>query len=185
MQGRMTLDDRQWAQVEAFLRSEAGRGRPAIDDRRFVEAVRWMLRTGAPWRDLPSDFGPWKTVFNRFDRWSKSGKWQRLMKALQVDVDSEWFSLDATIVQAHQHAAGAKGGLRDKALVDLAVVSPPKFTSSSMPWVCPSSSRSPRVNATTASPPRSSSRAANRDASSPTKPTTRTPFERGSTRWGR
>ncbi|WP_437833949.1 IS5 family transposase [Sorangium sp. So ce1153] len=107
---RVQLDDRQWAKVEAFLRSETGRGRPAFDDRRFVEAVLWILRTGAPWRDLPGEFGPWKTVFNRFDRWSKSGKWQRLLKQLQVGVDPEWFSLDATIVRAHQHAAGAKGG---------------------------------------------------------------------------
>src|SRR6185312_13921062 len=52
------------------------------DDRRFVEAVLWWRRTGVPWRDLPSDFGPWKTVFNRFDRWSKAGKWQRLFLAL-------------------------------------------------------------------------------------------------------
>jgi transposase len=124
---RMQLDDRQWARVEAFVRSEVGRGRPAFDDRRYVEAVFWILRTGAPWRDLPSEFGPWKTVFNRFDRWSKSGKWQRLLKALQVDVDPEWFSLDATIVRAHQHAAGAKGGRRDKALVDLEAVSPQRF----------------------------------------------------------
>jgi transposase len=125
---RVQLDDRQWAKVEAFLLSEVGRGRPALDDRRFVEAVLWILRTGAPWRDLPSEFGPWQTVFNRFDRWSKNGKWQRLMKSLQQGVDDEWSSIDATIVRAHQHAAGAKGGRRGRALVDLAAVSPPRST---------------------------------------------------------
>ncbi|WP_434048352.1 MULTISPECIES: transposase [Sorangium] len=92
-----------------FLRSEAGRGRAAFDDRRFAEAVLWMLRTGTPWRDLPGEYGPWKAAFNRFDRWSESGKWQRLLKELQVDVDPERFSLDARIVRAHQYASGLKG----------------------------------------------------------------------------
>jgi putative transposase len=123
---RFKLDDRQWERVEAFLKSERGPGRPPIDDRRFVEAVLWVLRTGAPWRDLPSEFGPWKTVFNRFDRWSKQGKWQRLLRVLQVDVDDDWYSIDATIVRAHQHAAGAKGGRKVKALAAPAAASPPR-----------------------------------------------------------
>jgi transposase len=59
--------------VEAFLASERGAGRPGYDDRKFIEAVLWWRRTGVPWRDLPSDFGPWKPVFNRFDRWAKTG----------------------------------------------------------------------------------------------------------------
>jgi transposase len=109
---RSQLDDRQWAKVECFLGAERGRGRPSKADRRFVEGVLWIHRTGAPWRDLPSEFGPWSTVFNRFDRWSKKGKWARLLKALQTDIDDEWSSLDATIVRAHQHAAGGKGGPR-------------------------------------------------------------------------
>jgi hypothetical protein len=67
-----------------------------------------------PWRDLPSEFGPWKTVFNRFDRWAKSGKWERLFLALQTDRDDEWHSLDSTINRAHQHASGGKGGLREE-----------------------------------------------------------------------
>jgi transposase len=68
---RVQLSERQWSKIDAFLRSERGAGRPAYNDRRFVEAVLWWRRTGVPWRDLPSDFGPWKTVFNRFDRWAK------------------------------------------------------------------------------------------------------------------
>lgn len=111
---RLQLDDRQWSRIEAFLQTERGRGRPARNDRLFVEAVLWNHRTGAPWRDLPSEFGPWQTVFNRFDRWSKTGKWQRLLRALQVDVDGEWFCIDATIARAHQHAAGAKGGAQKR-----------------------------------------------------------------------
>jgi transposase len=90
-----------------------------------------------PWRDLPDAFGPWKTVFNRFDRWSKAGKWARLFEALQTDRDDEWHSLDSTINRAHQHAAGGKGGRRHKASVDRAEVCRAKFTSSSTPWDCP------------------------------------------------
>ena len=63
-----------------------------------------------PWRDLPSDFGRWKTVYNRFDRWSRTGRWASLFDALADDVDAAWHSLDSTINRAHQHAAGGKGG---------------------------------------------------------------------------
>ena len=100
---RAQLSEQQWSKVDAFLCAERGAGRPAFDDRKFIEAVLWWRRTGVPWRDLPSDFGPWKTVFNRFDRWAKMGKWQRLFFALQTDRDDEWHSLDSTINRAHQH----------------------------------------------------------------------------------
>ena len=66
---RRQLDERQWGKIEAVLAAERGAGRPPKDNRNFVEAVLWWRRTGVPWRDLPGDFGPWKTVFNRFDRW--------------------------------------------------------------------------------------------------------------------
>ena len=95
------------------------RGRPGNDDRRFFEAVVWWRRTGAPWRDLPAEFGPWKTVFNRFDRWSKTGRWDDLFKALQRDVDAEWQSIDSTINRAHQHSMGGKGGLASMELASL------------------------------------------------------------------
>jgi len=87
-------------------------GRPGKDDRRFVEAVLWWRRTGVPWRDLPTEFGPWKTIFNRFDRWSKMGRWKRLFQKLRIDPDNEWQSIDSTTNRAHQHAAGGKGGRR-------------------------------------------------------------------------
>ena len=99
---RVQLSERQWSKIDAFLRSERGAGRPAYDDRKFVEAVLLWRWTGVPWRDLPSDFGPWKTVFNRFDRCAKTGKWERLFLALQTDRDDEWHSLDSTINRAHQ-----------------------------------------------------------------------------------
>ena len=107
---RLQLDARQWSKAAAILSAERGAGRPGRDDRNFIEAVLWWRRTGVPWRDLPDHFGPWKTVFNRFDRWSKTGKWTRLFEALRKDPDHEWHSLDSTINRAHQHAAGGKGG---------------------------------------------------------------------------
>ena len=78
---RLQLDQRQWQKIEAVLGEKKAAGRPGRDDRNFVEAVPWWRRTGAPWRDLPSDFGPWKTVFNRFDRGASKGIWQRLFEA--------------------------------------------------------------------------------------------------------
>jgi putative transposase len=100
--------------VAGFVARERGAGRPPKDDRNFIEAVLWWRRTGVPWRDLPEAFGPWKTIFNRFDRWAKKGKWQGLFEALKTDIDGDWQSIDSTINRAHQHAAGAKGGLRSK-----------------------------------------------------------------------
>jgi transposase len=113
---RMQLDDAQWAKVEAILTAWRGAGRPPKSNRGFIEAVLWWRRTGVPWRDLPEEFGPWKTVFNRFDRWSKRGRWQAIFEALKSDVDGEWHSLDSTINRAHQHAAGGKGGPKADAI---------------------------------------------------------------------
>lgn len=111
---RAQLRDEQWTKIRAVLASQRAGGRRGRDDRNFIEAVLWWRRTGVPWRDLPHEFGPWKTVFNRFDRWSKHGKWTRLFEALRTDPDDEWHSLDSTINRAHQHAAGGKGGLPPK-----------------------------------------------------------------------
>jgi transposase len=107
---RPQLSDDQWKQVQLVIEAERRGGRRGGDDRRFVEAVLWWRRTGVPWRDLPSDFGPWKTIFNRFDRWSKQGRWLRLFESFRVDPDNEWQSIDSTTNRAHQHAAGGKGG---------------------------------------------------------------------------
>ena len=107
---RRQLSDEQWQEVHRELEAERRAGRRGTDDRRFVEAVLWWRRTGVPWRDLPSDFGPWKTVFNRFDRWSKQGRWLRLFERFGVDPDNEWQIIDSTTNRAHQHAAGGKGG---------------------------------------------------------------------------
>ncbi|MBN1960411.1 MAG: IS5 family transposase [Deltaproteobacteria bacterium] len=111
MSARRMLNERQWGKITTFLEQEHSCGRHGINDRNFIEAVLWWRRTGVPWRDLPEEFGPWKTVFNRFDRWSKSGKWDRLFYFLQSDIDNEWHSIDSTTNRVHQHGAGGKGGL--------------------------------------------------------------------------
>lgn len=125
---RPQLTDEKWARIAPLLASKPERGgRPPRDNRNFLEAVLWWRRTGVPWRDLPDAFGPWKTVFNRFDRWSKAGRWNKLLEALQCDSDNEWHSIDSTINRAHQHAAGGKGGRRSTESVARVEVSRRRF----------------------------------------------------------
>ncbi len=89
-------------------------GRTGEDNRLFVDAIVWMARTGAPWRDLEAYFGNWNSVFRRFRRWAKAGVWVRVMAAVADDPDLESIIIDGTIIRAHQHAAGAKGGFKIK-----------------------------------------------------------------------
>lgn len=110
---RRELTDGQWQRIEKLVPGKKGdKGRAGEDNRLFVDAVLWILRTGAPWRDLPDAFGKWNSVYTRFGRWSRKGRWEKLFQALAEDPDFEHIMIDATIVRAHQHAAGAKGGLR-------------------------------------------------------------------------
>lgn len=105
---RFELTDEQWQRVEGLLPGRPGSpGRSADDNRLFLDGVLWIARTGAPWRDLPERFGEWNSVFQRFNRWAKKGVWQQVFDALQ-DADGEWVMLDATIIRAHVHAAGAR-----------------------------------------------------------------------------
>ena len=105
---RFELSDEQWKRVEGLLPGRPGSpGRRGDDNRLFLEAVLWIARTGAPWRDLPERFGDWNSVFQRFNRWAKKGVWEQVFNALQ-DPDLEWLMLDATIIRAHVHAAGAR-----------------------------------------------------------------------------
>ncbi len=117
---RLLLRDDQWVRIEGLLQGKPGdRGRTGADNRLFVEAVLWMARTGAPWRDLPVAFGPWNTAFRRFSRWADKGVWQTLFARLSEDADFEEVFLDSTIVRAHQHAAGASKKRDNKVLAVL------------------------------------------------------------------
>ena len=110
---RRTLSDAQWARIEPLAAGKKGdRGRTGADNRLFVDAVLWLARTAAPWRDLPEELGNWHTVHCRFRRWTLAGVWDNLFKALAQDPDFEYVLVDATICKAHADASGAKGGLR-------------------------------------------------------------------------
>ena len=103
----------QWDRIKDLLPGKEGdAGRRAEDNRKFIDAVLWIARTGSHWRELPAEFGNWNSVFVRYNRWSQKGVWERLFKVLADDPDFEYVMMDATIVRAHQHSAGAKGGLR-------------------------------------------------------------------------
>ena len=105
---RYEISDENWQRIKHLLPGKQGDpGRTAQDNRLFINAVLWIARTGAPWPDLPDRFGKYNSVFQRFNRWSKNGTWQRVFEELQ-DPDLEWLMLDTTTVRAHQHAAGQK-----------------------------------------------------------------------------
>ena len=91
-----------------------GPGRSGSDNRRFVEAVLWIARTGSPWRDLPLFFGNWNSVFKRYRDWVKAGVFIRLFEACSDEPDMEYAMVDATIVKVHRHGQGAKGGRRTR-----------------------------------------------------------------------
>ena len=108
---RYNLTDHQWHLIENYLPGRKGsRGGQAVDNRQFINAVFWILRTGAPWRDLPPDYGGWSNTYRRFIRWRNKGIWTKLMLILLREKDMEWLMMDATHIKVHPHAAGAKGG---------------------------------------------------------------------------
>lgn len=105
---RLNLRDDQWERIAHLLPGKPGdRGRRAADNRLFIDAVLWMARSGAPWRDLPEAFGLWNSVYQRFARWQKRGVWQRVFTVLAGDADFEEVFIDSTVIRVHQHAAGA------------------------------------------------------------------------------
>src|SRR3981081_1303503 len=106
---RFGLPNDQWDRIKDVPPGRAGDvGGPEEDNRLFVEAVLYRFRTGCPWRDLPERFGHWKTVHQRFSRWAKSGVFERIFQLLASDHDNEYMMIDATIIRAHQHSAGAR-----------------------------------------------------------------------------
>lgn len=105
------LTNEEWDRIKGSLPGKVGDpGRSCVDNRRFIDGVMWIARNGARWRSLPTEYGKWSTVHKRFIRWSEKGIWQMIFNTLAVDVDTEWLMIDSTIIRAHQHAAGAKGG---------------------------------------------------------------------------
>jgi transposase len=115
---RLVLDDVAWGRIApSIIGDERTRGSSGRDNRMFVEAVLWIVRTGSPWRDLPDIFGDWHSVFRRFSRWSQKGIWHRIFEATADAPDFEYLIVDSTIIRAHQHASGAKkGGLKIQAI---------------------------------------------------------------------
>jgi len=106
---RYALRDDQWARSGHLLPGRAGHvGGTAADNRLFVDAALYRYRAGIPWADLPERFGNAKSIGQRFRRWAASGVWRRVFAALSADADNEYAMLDATIVRAHQHSAGAR-----------------------------------------------------------------------------
>ena len=135
---RLILKDHQWDRIEPHLPGKkTDPGRTGENNRLFLEAVLWLARTGSPWRDLPQIFGNWNSVFIRFSRWSKDGVWDRLFAAMADDPDFEYVMIDSTIVRAHQHAAGKKGGLKLVRLGARAADRPQRSMPSSTPWGIP------------------------------------------------
>ena len=113
---RHDITDEAWKLLEPHLPGQRGQwGGIAEDNRRFINAVFWVLRTGAPWRDLPPDYGKWGTVHQRFRRWRDTGFWEELLYII-INIEGyefEWLMIDASHIKVHPHAAGAVGGNQD------------------------------------------------------------------------
>ena len=110
-QRRHDISDEMWAIMEPHLPGQKGQwGGIAKDNRKFINAVFWILRTGAPWRDLSPEYGKWGTVHQRFIRWRDKRIWEKLLEILIDEPDFEWLMIDASHCKVHPHATGAKGG---------------------------------------------------------------------------
>jgi transposase len=105
---RYELTNYEWAAIKPFLPNKP-RGVPRVNDRRVLNGIFWVLRSGAPWRDLPENFGPYTTCYNRFVRWRRAGVWDQLMNALTAGHDAAVQMIDTSIVRVHQHGACIAG----------------------------------------------------------------------------
>src|SRR5262249_18394671 len=143
MRHRHALSDGNGERIKHLLPGRPGQpGWTARDNRLFVDAVVWIAKTGAPWRDPPERFGNWNSVGRRFARRAQKGTWQAVFEALQ-DPDLEWLILDSTIIRAHPHAAGAKkkpmgrGAQANRRWAGVEAGSGPRFTRGSVGWGFP------------------------------------------------
>jgi transposase len=110
---RFVISDAQWVLMEPHcLGKKTDPGRSGGDARLFLEGVLWIARTGAPWRDLPVDFGKWNSAFKRFRNWVKRGVFHCMFRDLSEGSDFEYMMIDGTICKVHRHGQGAKGGLK-------------------------------------------------------------------------
>ena len=109
---RYELTDEEWLRIEPLLPSEntGKQGRPRKDNRIIMNGIVWLARSGAPWRDLPERYGSWKTVYSRFRKWIDDGILDNIFRILSLEAELEELSIDASIIQVHQHSAGAKKG---------------------------------------------------------------------------
>ena len=109
---RYELTDQEWNQIAPLLPPEKSNrpGRPSKDNRTMLNAMVWIARSGAPWRDLPERYGPWETVYSRVRKWVEDGYLDNIFRVLSLEAELQELSLDASIVKAHQHSAGAKKG---------------------------------------------------------------------------
>ena len=103
---RFDLSDEEWTLLEPLMPKSRKSARS--DDRKIMNAIFYVLRTGMPWRDLPERFGDPIKIHTRFSRWAKAGVWKKLFEILASDADNEYAMIDSTIVRAHQHSAGAQ-----------------------------------------------------------------------------
>ncbi|QPF36383.1 IS5 family transposase [Acinetobacter baumannii] len=110
---RTAITDNIWEQLQTTMKAHGCH--QWKNDRTVMEAILWKLRTGAPWRDIPTELGSWKTAYNRFNRWSKKGLWQKFFFDLRKEIDKEWVFIDGSYVRCHQHASGARRGF-DRAI---------------------------------------------------------------------
>jgi len=137
---RNLMSDEEWAFFEHFIHAiRAPNGRKPTNHRLVLDGIFWIARTGAPWRDLPEEFGKWSSVYRQFRRWTLAGLWERIMDALNESgaVPDALQMVDSTVIRAHHQAAGAKGGLRDRVLAAQEVASRPRSTSASTRQACP------------------------------------------------
>jgi transposase len=118
------LRDDQWERIRSFVPGGMkGKRGPRTDNRKFLDALLWMARSGGRWRDLPERLGDYRSVKRRYYRWIEMGVLDNMLAALAREADLEWLMIDSAIVRAHQHAAGTrkvKGGRMPKAWVGLA-----------------------------------------------------------------
>jgi transposase len=108
---RYDLSETEWRMISPLLPNKP-RGVARVDDRRVVNGIFYVLRTGSPWRDLPERYGPYTTVYNRYNRWAKAGVWLRIFETLAAQSPQSLQLIDSSIIRAHQHAAGGKKGVR-------------------------------------------------------------------------